>query len=202
MKLPPTAFVVDDDKGMLATIGDLLRSANIPVQLFSSARRFLRQYDPVHPGCIVCDLAMPGFDGLALQRALKAMGGRSPIIFLSGRGTVPRSVAAMKAGAVDFLTKPHDLAILARTVRQALAHDAAARLLRKRLGDLTERELEVLRRVTGGQLNKEIAADLKVTERTVKFHRGNLMRKLDVSTTAQLVQLAIAAGVEAWPNSR
>jgi FixJ family two-component response regulator len=195
-------YVVDDDPPVLRAVARLLRAARFRVSTFSSPRRFLDQYDPAAPGCLVLDLAMPGLDGLQLQQMLSDAGNALPVIFLTGRADVPASVKAMKQGAVDLLTKPVERDELVRAVRAALAEDAVARQtrqelqgIRKRLATLTPREYEVFEHVISGQLNKQTAADIGAAEKTVKIHRGRVMEKMQVQSVAELVRLAERAGI-------
>ena len=185
--------IVDDDVLVLRALDRLLRAAGLAVETFSSADDFL-QSRPA-PGCVVMDLSMPGHGGLDLQRTLAEAADSRPIVFISGQGTVPASVAAMKAGALDFLTKPIDERRLLDAVRAALEKD---RLLRERdakraaitarLVTLTERERQVLSSVVSGKLNKQIAAELGTAEKTIKVHRARMMRKMEVNSLAELVQ--------------
>jgi FixJ family two-component response regulator len=195
MTTSATIFVVDDDPGVLKSLGLVLRASHFAVRLYDSAQVFLDHYDTSLPGCVICDLAMPGIDGLELQRKLLERGGLHPVIFISGHGSVLGSVKALKQGAVDFLTKPLSEEVLLPAVDHALERDAKLRELRARIAELTGREYEVLERITAGQLNKQIALELGVAERTIKFHRRNLMRKLALTSIAQVVRLAIAAGL-------
>jgi len=198
----PVIFVVDDDPSVLKSLSRLLRSARLNPVLFSSPREFLDQFDPHAPGCLLLDVAMPGLDGLQLQQALVARGSRIPIIFLTGHGDIPMSVSAMKRGAVDFLTKPvHDEDLLT-AIRAAVEADrkqrqARAELedIRQRLATLTPREREVLEAVITGRLNKQIAGELGIVEKTVKVHRGRVMEKMKVRSLAELVHLAERAGL-------
>jgi len=194
---PATVFLVDDDPGVLRALTRLLRAAGFDVRAFRSAREFLAGHDAATPGCIVLDLAMPGQSGLDLQAALTAAGCRRPIVFVSGRGDVPSSVRAMKAGAVDFLTKPVSqedlLAAIGRAVeRDRLMREARAELeaIAERLSKLTPREREVLEHVVMGQPNKQIAADLGTVEKTVKVHRSRVMEKMGVRSLADLVRIS------------
>jgi len=193
----PTVHVIDDDAEVLRALRRLLDAAGFPVATFESATVFLEQHDGAAPGCIVLDLALPGLGGLELQEALLAQGSTLPIVFLTGRGDIAASVRAMKHGAADFLTKPVDADALIDAVRGALAHNRELRAVRAqkdriadRLAALTAREREVFALVTAGRLNKQIAAELGTTEKTIKFHRGNLMHKLGLRTVADLVKLA------------
>ena len=198
----PTVYVVDDDPDLLRALERLLQSAALNVATFSSAHDFLDQYDRNAPGCLVLDLAMPGLGGLELQRTLERQESPLPIIFLTGRGDIALSVEAMKHGAADFLTKPVDDTALISAIHAALAKNRARRSMsaeRERvtrcLATLTERERQVLELVVAGKLNKQIADELGTVEKTVKFHRGNLMRKMGVRVVADLVKMAERAGV-------
>ena len=197
-----TVFVVDDDRAVLKGLERLLRSAGFDACCFASAEDFLAAHDAARPGCAILDLALGGLSGIELQRMLLDAGCERPIIFLTGRGDVPSSVSAMKSGAVDFLTKPVNDEDLLNAVRVALAKDQAGRAaqaeratIERRLAVLTKRELEVLRHVIAGQLNKQIAARLGIAEKTIKVHRGRLMAKMRVGSLAELVRLAERAGV-------
>jgi FixJ family two-component response regulator len=197
-----TVFLVDDDPSVLGGLSRLLRASGYPVRCFASPEAFLEQHDENIPGCAVLDLAMSGLNGLELQRALKARGYDRPIVFLTGRGDIAASVQAMKAGAVDFLTKPVEAEQLVAAVgaaiekdRQARAARAAVESIEQRLASLTPREREVLRHVVAGRLNKQIAADLGTAEKTIKVHRARLMAKMGVKSVAQLVRMTEGAGV-------
>jgi len=197
-----TVFLVDDDPSVLGGLSRLLRASGFPVRCFASPATFLEQHDENIPGCAVLDLAMSGLNGLELQRALKARGYDRPIVFLTGRGDIAASVQAMKAGAVDFLTKPVEAEQLVAAVgaaiekdRQARAARAAVESIEQRLASLTPREREVLRHVVAGRLNKQIAADLGTAEKTIKVHRARLMAKMGVKSVAQLVRMTESAGV-------
>ena len=195
MKFPATIYVVDDDPAVLKALCQLLRASDYCVEAYQSSREFLRRYDRTRPSCVICDLAMPGFDGLALQQKLLKRGGLSPVIFLSGHDSVPGSVQAMKQGAVDFLTKPVNETMLLKSVHAAMERLAKGREVRARLARLTAREKEVLKLIADGQLNKQMADSCGVSERTVKFHRANLVRKLGSTSTADLIHLAIQGGL-------
>jgi FixJ family two-component response regulator len=197
-----TVFIVDDDPAILGGLGRLLAAAGYPTRAFASAQEFLAQHDPDLPGCAVFDLAMPEVDGLELQRLLFASGVARPIIFLTGRGDISASVRAMKAGAVDFLTKPVSGEVLLEAVARARDLDSKARQDRReaasieaRLARLTAREREVFEHVVAGRLNKQIAGDLGTVEKTIKVHRGRMMSKLGVRTVQDLVRLAERAGI-------
>jgi FixJ family two-component response regulator len=196
-----TVYVVDDEPDMLKAVERLLGAAGFSVRTFPSPEQFLAQHDDMAPGCIVLDLALPGLNGLELQQALQAQGSSLPIIFLTGRGDIAASVRAMKRGAADFLTKPVDADELIAAVDAALernreqrADRAEKHLVASRLAALTAREREVFELIAQGRLNKQIAAECGTVEKTIKFHRANLMRKLGVRTVADLVRLAGRAG--------
>jgi FixJ family two-component response regulator len=193
----PVVFLVDDDPSILKALVRLLAAEGFETRPYSSAANFLDEYNANLPGCIVMDLAMPGMNGLDLQNRLTSSGRIRPIVFITGHGDVPSSVRAMKAGAVDFLTKPFDDQALLSAVRFALEKDQAIRAkqaqrdrIEKSLASLTAREREVFQHVTRGRLNKQIAGDLGIVEKTVKVHRGRIMKKMGVRTLAELVKLA------------
>ena len=194
---PATVYVVDDDADLRKALQRLLEAAGLQVAGFASAQEFLAAHDRHAAGCLVLDLSMPGLNGLQLQRELEQMASPLPIVFLTGRGDIAASVQAMKHGATDFLTKPVDDDELLAAVHEALATDRQRRrgsAERERIASclaaLTERERQVLEHIVAGRLNKQIAAALGTVEKTIKFHRGNLMRKLGVRTVAELVKLA------------
>lgn len=197
-----TVYLVDDEPAVLKALSRLLRAKGYDVRPFASAQEFLEHHDPGIAGCAVFDVSMPGLDGLALQQAFKAGGNERPVIFLTGKGDIPKSVSAMKAGAVDFLTKPvNDKDLLAAIAR---AEDDDARIRRTsaertaievKIATLTPREREVLTHVVAGRLNKQIAGDLGTVEKTIKVHRGRMMEKLGVRTVADLVRLAEKVGI-------
>ena len=201
-KQAATVFVVDDEASIRKSLTRLLQSAGLEVKGFASPAEFLDANNPATPGCIVLDISMPGFDGLELQRALAADRCARPIIFLTGRGDIPISVQAMKAGAVDFLTKPVDAERLLAAIHAAIEKDLQVRQSRaeidsieSRLATLTPREREVLEQVVSGKLNKQIAGDLGTVEKTIKVHRGRVMEKMQADSLADLVRLAERAGV-------
>jgi FixJ family two-component response regulator len=198
----PTVFVVDDDAAVRRAVSRLLRSVGIAVAGFACPKEFLAQYDPATPGCLVLDIAMPGFNGLQLQAALGKKVSTLPIIFLTGHGDVSKSVQAMKNGAFDFFTKPVQDRDLLRAVRAAIEKDGIARREQAKLSDirarvavLTPREREVLEHVVAGKLNKQIAGDLGITEATVKMHRGRVMAKMKVQSVAELACLTERCGI-------
>jgi len=199
-----TVFLVDDDADVLKALARLLRASGYDSRAFASPEEFLREHDASMPGCAVFDVAMPNLDGLALQQALAAKGIERPVIFLTGRGDIQTSVRAMKAGAVDFLTKPVDADALLAAIDHAREREskerearAAMEFFTARLKTLTPREREVLGHVIAGRLNKQIAYDLGTVEKTIKVHRSRMMEKMGVRSLAELVRLAERAGIEA-----
>ncbi|PWK65649.1 response regulator [Aminobacter sp. AP02] len=192
----PTVYLVDDDDRVLRALKRLLSSDGHSVACYSNAEEFLLHHDPEVPGCAVLDLGLPGMDGFGIQDALASGTAQRPLIFLTGRGDIPASVRAMKAGAVDFLTKPVERSALLAAVAQALVRDKEMRQngeqrssLEQRLSKLTPREREVLTLVVAGRLNKQIAGELGTVEKTIKVHRGRMMNKMGVRTVADLVRL-------------
>ena len=192
-----TVLVIDDDPHVLASVGRLLRSVGINVQLFASIPEFLSADLPDGPACLVLDVRLPGQSGLDLQAELAREDIRIPIIFITGHGDVPMTVKALKAGAVDFLTKPfrdQDLldAVAAALDRASRQHAEEERLsdLRASYEALTPREKQIMKLVASGAMNKQIAHELGVTEITVKIHRGNMMRKMEAKTLPDLVRKA------------
>lgn len=192
-----TVFVVDDDPSMRRSLESLLRSVGHDVRLFSSAPEFMQTARADAAGCLVLDVRLPGMSGLAFQQELNKSGISLPIIFVTGHGDVPMSVRAMKAGAVEFLTKPFDDQELLDAVHAALERDRARRredtklaALRTRYGELTDRERQVMAHVAAGRANKRIAAELGLSVVTVKVHRGQVMRKMQAKSVAELVRMA------------
>jgi len=198
----PAVFLVDDDVGVLKALTLLLNASGYDVRSFSSPQEFLSEHDPSVPGCAVFDVAMPDLDGLALHEALADEGIDRPVVFITGVGDIPTSVRAMKAGAVDFLTKPVSEEQLLDAIARGTQRDAESRerhheldLINARLATLTRREREVLTHVIAGRLNKQIAHDLGTVLNTVKVHRGRMMEKLGITSVAELVRVAQQAGI-------
>lgn len=198
----PTVFLVDDDASVLRAVERVIDTAGLRVESYSSPHALLAAYDPDAPGCLVLDVAMPGMNGLELQRLLAEQSCTLPVVFLTGAGSIAMSVEAMKGGATDFLTKPvHDEDLLAairrafETDRRARLEKAALTVIRQRLATLTRREHEVLVQVVRGRLNKQIAYDLGTVEKTIKVHRARVMEKMQVQSLADLVRIVERAGV-------
>jgi FixJ family two-component response regulator len=203
----PTVYIVDDDTSFLTSISRLLRASGFDVKTFSSASTFLVQRDADAPGCVLADLQMPGMNGLDLQLALAQTPNPLPILFLTGHGDIPSTVRAMRGGAEDFLEKRAAKEEILDAVRRSLARNASERESRDRQGELrtrfdvlSKRELEVLAQVVQGKLNKQIAADLGIHERTVKLHRTAITTKLGIQSVAELTKVTLQAGI--FPASR
>jgi FixJ family two-component response regulator len=195
-------YVLDDEPEMVKAITRLLRVRQFEVRGYTSVHEFLEAGPPEDNACLVLDVAMPGLDGLQVQEYLKHQGILIPIIFLTGRGNIPTSVRAIKAGATDFLTKPVDAAVLVGAVRSALQIAESRRqtaleieALAGRLASLTQRQREVMEQIVAGRLNKEIAFDLGTSEQNIKQHRMQIMRKMGVDSLAQLVRVAARLGI-------
>jgi FixJ family two-component response regulator len=198
----PIVFVVDDDAAVREALSSLLRSAGLAVEVFASAQAFLDREESDRPSCLILDVDLPVLNGLDLQARLIAHHKRMPILFVTGKGDIPTTVRAMKAGAVEFLTKPFSEEELLQGVERALALDLASRQqaareheLRDRYAQLKPREQEVMTRVVSGKLNKQVAADLGLSEITVKVHRRGAMEKMGAESLADLVRIAERLGL-------
>ena len=198
----PVVFVIDDDPSVRDALAGLLRSVGLEVQSFVSAQEFLQSKRPDAPGCLVLDVRLPGRSGLDFQRELAESGIHLPIVFITGHGDIPMSVRAIKAGAIEFLTKPfHDQELL-DAIQLGIERDrsrrrdaAATARLHQRFASLTPREREIMGLVVSGRMNKQIASDLGVSEITVKVHRGQVMRKMRAQFLAELVRMADRLGL-------
>jgi FixJ family two-component response regulator len=202
-EIKKTIFIIDDDASVRKSLSRLVRSAGFEVETFATAELFLERehYDGI--GCLVLDVRMPGISGIDLQDELGKADYSMPIVFITGHGDIPMGVHAMKKGAVDFLAKPFEDEELLQAVREAIEKDTRGRTdyaevheIRGRIALLTARELDVLSYVITGKLNKQIAYELGIAEKTVKVHRGRIMEKLSVDSVADLVRLAEKAGIE------
>lgn len=204
-----TVFIVDDDAPFLRSLSRLLTAVGYSVEAFGSAHDFLARRAPERPGCVVADLQMPDINGLQLQESLHESANPLPVIFLTGQGDIPTTVNAMRSGAEDFLTKRAPQEELLAAVERAFERDARERQQRQhrrelssRFDELSEREKEVLGYVVQGKMNKEIAAALNINLRTVKLHRTNLTRKLNVQSVAELTRLADETGLFRAPDGK
>jgi len=203
-KIPSqVVFVIDDDASMRDAISRLLNAVGLTVQTFASARAFLNRRLPDVPGCVVLDVRLPGLSGLDLQREMVERGIHIPVVFITGHGDIPMSVQAMKAGAVEFLTKPFRDQDLLDAVRSGIQLDRQGRKeraelaeLRDGLRQLTPREREVMSLVVAGLLNKQIALRLGASEKTIKIHRGHVMQKMRADSLADLVRMSQKLGIE------
>jgi FixJ family two-component response regulator len=201
-ELDAIVLVVDDDVSVREALGSLIRSAGLRVETFASAQEFLARPPIDAPGCLVLDVRLPDLSGLDLQKRMAEVNLEIPIVFITGHGDVPTSVQAMKAGALEFLTKPLAEQDLLDAIQQAIKRDRVARQQRAEMKDLqgryqslTPREREVMKRVINGLLNKQIAAQLGMTEFTVKFHRGHVMHKMRADSLADLVTMSERLGI-------
>lgn len=196
----PVVFVVDDDEAMRDALDTLIKSTGMKTALYASADAFLADYDPQQPGCLVLDVRMPGMNGIELQQTLAEQGISLPVIIITGHGDIPMAVEAMRAGAIDFLEKPFREQDLLHRINQAIEQDAKVRReqARKaeivaRFASLTHREREIMDLVVAGKHNKAIASELRLSHKTVEFHRANIMEKMKADSVAELVHLALAA---------
>src|SRR6266850_2300548 len=195
-------FVIDDDSSMRVALEDLVRSVDLEVRTFAAPQEFLQSKPPDVAGCLVLDVRLPGMSGLTFQKELASLGVALPVIFITGHGDIPMSVRAMKAGAVEFLTKPfHDQDLL-DAIHTAIERDRERRReavlvaeLQERYVTLTERERQIMALVAVGRANKQIAAELNLSEMTVKVHRGQVMRKMHAGSLPELVRMADRLGV-------
>ena len=207
MEESPVVFIVEDDPSFRTFLQRLVGLLGLETKSFTSAEEFLHSFVPNIPGCLVLDIQMPGLSGLDLQRALSQRGVTLPIIFVTGHGDIPMSVQAMKAGAVNFLTKPLRNQDLLDAIREAIKRDRLARVqqreltaLKDRYAVLSPREREVFPLVVAGLLNKQIASELGTSERTVKAHRARLMGKMQADSLATLVRMADKLGIMSPPT--
>jgi FixJ family two-component response regulator len=194
-------YIVDDDDAVRDSLQWLLEAASYRVVTFDSAERFLAEHDPNAIACLVLDVRMPGMSGLQLQEELIARQSALPIIFITGHGDVPMAVSTMKKGATDFIEKPFDQAVLKNLVDRMLTEAREKRVEREQermnralMGRLTPREQQVLERIVAGRLNKQIAADLGISIKTVEAHRANIMDKLEARTVAELMRVVLSSG--------
>ncbi len=199
MSAQPKVYVVDDDAAVRNGLTAMFDAAGLPVEAFSSAKDFLAAYRPEWSGCLVLDVSMPDVSGPDLQAELNRRGAQMPIIFLTAHGDIPMTVTAIKAGAVDFLTKPADGAVLLKRVRAALARSTQ---MAEGLARLTEREREVMTRVAAGLASKEIARELAISHRTVEIHRARVMQKMKARSVLELADLARALGLITAPPDK
>jgi len=204
----PIVFVVDDDISVRESLELLIRSEGWQPETFASAQEFLAHPRKLAPSCLVLDVSLPGLNGLDLQKRVAVERIEMPIIFITGHGNVPMTVQAMKAGAVEFLTKPFSGDVLLSAIRNAiersltaLGHEAEMRALRDRYASLTRREREVMALVASGLLNKQVGGELGISEITVKAHRGQVMQKMKADSFAELVKMAARLGLASAPKS-
>jgi len=202
LSLAPTIFIIEDDESLRSALEALFQSVGHNTAAFGSTSAFLENFKPHAPGCLVMDVRLPGASGLDFQSRMEALGVRLPVILMTGHGDIPMSVRGMKAGAIDFLTKPFRDQDILDAAAEALQRDQERRAaasdnvrLHERYRTLSPREQQVMALVTAGRLNKQVAAELSISEVTVKIHRGSVMRKMQVRTLADLVRLADTLGL-------
>lgn len=192
--ITPTVYVIDDDPALCESLRWLMESIGLKVEVYSNAKDFLTHYHPEMKGCLLVDIRMPGMSGFELQDALIARHNRMPLIMITGHGDIPMAVRALKAGAIDFITKPFNAQQLLEQVQKAINQDSHRpeipeyTSLAKRFASLTSREKEVMERVVAGKLNKEIAYELGISLKTVELHRSHVMQKIQVKSLAELVK--------------
>ncbi len=204
MKTEPTIYIVEDERPIRESLGTLLRREGWNCRAFGSAQQFLSSYQPETPGCLVLDLRLPGMDGLSLLRLLRERGHTLPVIILTGHGTIDQAVCAIKSGAVHFLEKPADPAMLVRTIRSVLAphrdgrsrDDGHVQLIKERLALLSPREREILDLVVAGHTSAAIGRKLFIATGTVKLHRAHIMKKMGAASVAELVRMVMEAEAE------
>ena len=208
-QVKPIVFVVDDDVSVRESLAALMRYAGYQAEMFATAREFLDRPAAQVPSCLVLDVSLPDLNGLELQECIAADRVEMPIIFITGHGDIPMTVKAMKAGAVEFLTKPLSQDALLSAIANALArsqttlgHEAETQVLRDRFGALSGREREVMLLVISGLMNKQIGGDLGISEITVKAHRGRMMRKMKARTLAELIGMAASLGLASGGNGK
>jgi FixJ family two-component response regulator len=199
----PIVYIVDDDPSVRRSLARLIRSEGFRVETFAQAQDFLNQKECLDVNCLILDVNLPGLSGLDLQKELSSKGYAMPIVFITGYGTIPMTVQAMKGGAVEFLEKPIDHQVLMNAIHQAIEKDRQMKRqymerkeIQKRLASLTPREREVLPLVVSGMLNKQIAFKLGTTEKTIKVHRARIMKKMGADSLADLVRLAQKGGID------
>lgn len=203
MSNEPIVYVVDDDQAMVESLSWIIESVGLKAKAYTRAQEFLDEYDPVQHGCILLDVRMPGMSGPELQTKLNAIGAALPIIFISGHGDVPLAVRVMKAGAIDFLTKPFNDQILLESINKALRVDKTNReklqesaQAEAKFALLSPREVQVLQGIVSGKQNKVISAELNISLKTVEAHRASVMKKMSVKSVPELVKLVLTNGVQ------
>lgn len=200
-----TVFIIDDDEALCSSLCWLLQSVGLNVETYNSAQNYLLAHDPKRHGCLLIDVRMPQISGLQMQEKLKDLHNPLPVIVMTGHGDIPIAVRAMKAGAVDFITKPFNDQMLLELIQKTIAWDKACRefpivdrgvMTKERLATLTPREHEVLKKIIAGKLNKQIAVELAIAISTVEVHRANVMKKMQTKTFATLIKICVEAGIE------